>query len=993
MTIGKGGGGTNTTTSSNAPPQEVLDQYKSIIARANTESQQPLEQYQGPIVAGFTPAQQQAFQGVQNAQGLAQPYYNQAQGLIQQGSQAITPTTVDQAAIDKYQNPYTQDVINSTLANINQQNAGQQQQLMGNAISQGAWGGDRSAVAQALLANQQDLAKNQTIAGLQNQSYSQALGEANTQQAQDLAAQQASRGLAQQGGYGMANLGTTAQNEALTGAGALGAVGNQQQQQAQANLNVPYEQFLQQQAYPFQNLSWLSSISTGLGSGMGGTSTTTQPAPNSIFGFERGGGVREGLIKRLANGGAVMMPGNYDGGGLVRRLAAGGNSGMGMIPGQTDFLNNGIPDVSVSYLPGATTLTKGSGIPQPPKPQEKQSGVSQIQSGLGVANSAKGLLSSSSSPSHTSITPSSGMPSSDFNNFLNSMDFSNGTGGMNETLSPELLNADPSLAESSPTWLAQFGDYMSSFFNKGGAVPSYSSGGLIKHMASGGNSGNNFGAIPDIAQNGWDRLLPDVIHAIPQIIMALNRGGEVKGYADGGDTKPSLLDVYPDDMNDIPSPSLPAAPIVDNTPSQGLIKADQSLAPAADASSKIFTPTAPINDVNPWLSVLAGVAGAASGKSPYVLQNFAGGLSAGLSDYGSQKKEAAEESYKQGTIEDARDNLAREAEQHKDTIAMQKEQLGETSRYHEGELAKQNAALDLQRQQVEQGKVASTPGGLRYFTSGKNAGQAVPNQEQGTNAQLFANNIGIPLVIPTGRENIKNSDDAIRDAGNAIGASNDGITSLQRVKTLLPTIDQGKMAEASRYIQKAVGSGSTVEDATNQALPPGTPERAAYEEMQKLEMNAALQNEVANGVKGRALGINMVNLGQKMFASPEMSKVAQENIIDKALFTAQMAKNANEVIVPFEGHSIGTLTAAKQKYYNDSIAAGYAIPTEDYLSGSWKKEGYTPTGVQKYSATGNNAITSPSSLPPKDKLEIGKTYPTSRGAATWNGSAFIPVAP
>lgn len=377
--MGKGGGGTNTVTSNAAPPPEVMAQYQNVINQANQASGQPLQQYGGDIVAPFNDMQNQAFQGVQNAQGLAQPYFNQAQGLIQNSSQPISPIEITPELINKYTNPYTQNVINSTMANINQQNQGEQQSLIGNAAQQGAWGGDRSAVAQALLSHQQQLANNQTIAGLESQGYSQALGEANTQQQQDLAAKQASQYLGQQGGFGLMNLGMNAQNSALTGANALTAAGGLQQQLAQERLNVPYEQFQQAQAYPYQNIGWLSQISTGLGSGMGGASSTTSPAPGlgqqlgglgltglgiygasggfsgATSGMARGGLVKghdhAGLIKRLAEGGAVLMPAHYDMGGII--------------PGQVtsnEMESNRIPDVSRGYIPGAPSLTHGPGV-------------------------------------------------------------------------------------------------------------------------------------------------------------------------------------------------------------------------------------------------------------------------------------------------------------------------------------------------------------------------------------------------------------------------------------------------------------------------------------------------------------------------------------------------------------------------------------------------------------------------------------------------------
>ena len=56
------------------------------------------------------------------------------------------------ADIARYQSPYTQQVVDATQAQFNNQNAQQQSQLLGNAAAQNALGGDRAAVAQANLA-------------------------------------------------------------------------------------------------------------------------------------------------------------------------------------------------------------------------------------------------------------------------------------------------------------------------------------------------------------------------------------------------------------------------------------------------------------------------------------------------------------------------------------------------------------------------------------------------------------------------------------------------------------------------------------------------------------------------------------------------------------------------------------------------------------------------------------------------------------------------
>jgi len=276
--MGSGGkGGSSTSQSASQPPQEFLNAYSNLINSATALTQQPLQQYSGPMVAGFTPQQAQGFQEIQNAQGLSQPYINTAATLA---GQAASPVTGQQ--IRQYESPYTKDVINATQAQFNNQNEQNAAQAKANQVGSGAYGGDRAGIAQAALTGQEQTAQNPVIAGLYNQNFAQAEQEANLQHQNELSSS-----------FQFGNLGNEAQNSALTGAAAELQAGGMQQQLAQEQLNVPYQQFMQQQMFPYEQLGWLGNLTEGLGSlsGGSGTSTTTQ-APSGLFGwlgFRKGG--------------------------------------------------------------------------------------------------------------------------------------------------------------------------------------------------------------------------------------------------------------------------------------------------------------------------------------------------------------------------------------------------------------------------------------------------------------------------------------------------------------------------------------------------------------------------------------------------------------------------------------------------------------------------------------------------------------------------------
>ena len=404
-------GKSNKTTQTNSAQQPFLGAYQSTLGQAQQVAGQPLQQYGGNIVQPFSPLQNQGFGIVGNAAGntgsaVADPYFAQAQ---QDFGAATTPlwSNVDQFSpdqINKYELPYTQDVVNATQKQFDLSNQEGQTQLAGNTAAAGAFGGDRQAVAQAELAKQQNATQAPVIAGLENQGYTQALGEFNNQQAAQLGANEANSWLNSQAAFGESSLGSEAQNAAFTGASQLNAAGGEQQALGQENLNVPYEQFLAQQAYPFQTTSWLTGQETGLGGAAGSTSTTTQ---NTNLLSQILGGLMSGAGAVGASGGfgsngwltgnqstsaasqignmfgaspVAVNPSSFSGqwtapggarGGAINRITHGGRGIANVIPFPMHRVGRGIgraiggtvPNVDVDIVPNAPNGPMGG----PPK--------------------------------------------------------------------------------------------------------------------------------------------------------------------------------------------------------------------------------------------------------------------------------------------------------------------------------------------------------------------------------------------------------------------------------------------------------------------------------------------------------------------------------------------------------------------------------------------------------------------------------------------------
>lgn len=264
--IGKGSQ-TTSSTSSTAPNPQAMALYQQILGQAQNVASTPYQAYTGQLTAPVNAQQTAGINNINANANSAQPYINQAAGLA---TGAANPLTASQ--IQNYQNPYTQDVVNATQAQFNDQNAQQQAALKGNQISQGALGGNRTGIASSNLAGQQQLSQAPTIANLYAQSYNSGLGTAAQQYQQNPLAAAGS----------LANFGISGQNAALQGAGQQINAGTLQQQTQQAQDTANYGQYAQAQAYPFQTAQWLASIGTGVAPGLGTTTTgtTTGPPPN-----------------------------------------------------------------------------------------------------------------------------------------------------------------------------------------------------------------------------------------------------------------------------------------------------------------------------------------------------------------------------------------------------------------------------------------------------------------------------------------------------------------------------------------------------------------------------------------------------------------------------------------------------------------------------------------------------------------------------------------
>lgn len=248
-----GGGGApadTTQTQTQELPEWARGYAKDLLAKgqALTDiSQNPYQTYGGERTAGFSNLQKQ--------------------GFAQAGPQGF------QSTVGQYMSPYVQNVIDNQISSSNRgyDISGMNEQAK--ATQQGAFGGGRQAIMQAENERARNSA-NQAITaqGLQN-AFQGATGQYNT---------------------GMQQLST---------------LGGQQQAQRQRELDVPYQEFLNQQNQPYKQLSYMSDLIRGTPLGMQSSNQVYQAPPSSVsqlagLGLTAAAGY--GMMK--AKGGTIKEP-------------------------------------------------------------------------------------------------------------------------------------------------------------------------------------------------------------------------------------------------------------------------------------------------------------------------------------------------------------------------------------------------------------------------------------------------------------------------------------------------------------------------------------------------------------------------------------------------------------------------------------------------------------------------------------------------------------
>jgi len=340
-----GGGSSGTpekTTSVVDLPDWAKGYAKDTLAKGaalSDISQNPYQQYGGERIAGFQPMQQQAFEGAAGMQpsqqvglgsGIAGAAGLGALSTNYQGQNFRGGQFNNQAAED-YMNPYTQNVVDYQKSQALRDFQIAQPMRQAQAVQQGAFGGSRSAIVDAEAQRSLNSQLQGITATGQQAAFQNAQQQFNADQARRLQAQQMGEQSRQYGaGLGMQGLQTGLQ--AASTLGQLGQTeygqklginqlqsqyGQQQQQQAQRPLDMAYQDFINQQNYPYKQLGFMSDMIRGLPLGQQSTSQVYQGNPSTMqtvgalglgaYGLSKAGvlGAEGGLMESYADGGVT----------------------------------------------------------------------------------------------------------------------------------------------------------------------------------------------------------------------------------------------------------------------------------------------------------------------------------------------------------------------------------------------------------------------------------------------------------------------------------------------------------------------------------------------------------------------------------------------------------------------------------------------------------------------------------------------------------------
>ncbi len=271
---------------SKAARDPYADQRNDLLARAKAVSERPYEAYTGERVAGFTPLQEQAFEGI--------------------GSLAYTPAEytrqsfTDPGVMEQFMSPYQRGVTDIAKREFNKQADIARQRTAAAATQAGAWG-DRYGLVQA----EEEKNRQQGLADLEARGLQSAYDAAQKQFGFEAGQEQQRQYL-----QDLADRNAFAAQRSIYGDQIR--AGGMQQDLAQKGLDVDYGAFKERRDYPMQSLQDYASIF--------GKAVPTQ-APSTTDWGSTGAGIGGLLGKAISGGGLGSL---FGGSGAAAKSAMSG---------------------------------------------------------------------------------------------------------------------------------------------------------------------------------------------------------------------------------------------------------------------------------------------------------------------------------------------------------------------------------------------------------------------------------------------------------------------------------------------------------------------------------------------------------------------------------------------------------------------------------------------------------------------------------------------
>ena len=274
--MGKGGDTTTSSTTSELPAY-AAPYVNDLLSSAQTAKDRPYVQYEGQRLADFSTDTNDAFGMVRDNAAAGTPGLDAAMDTTG-GIAGYQAGNIPGMDVDAYMNPYVENVLDVQKNRMNQNYQEQQAGRDAQAVSAGAFGGDRRFVSDSLAQrDHNEQLQNTEATGLAS-AYDRATGLFHTDETNRRLGSALGLDAARQQGA----LGVSKGDVNLRNAEALSGVGSKFQQREQAGFDLANQDFANQRDYPNQQLAMYSQLLSGTPITPQTTTSVTEPAPDFL---------------------------------------------------------------------------------------------------------------------------------------------------------------------------------------------------------------------------------------------------------------------------------------------------------------------------------------------------------------------------------------------------------------------------------------------------------------------------------------------------------------------------------------------------------------------------------------------------------------------------------------------------------------------------------------------------------------------------------------